>query len=140
MPIFSQIPPKTKEWHPLKYPGTGPFSPVRIFKAVAWQSCSQAIYPKIWENLLIYYLGKVKKFEKHRMIESILKNVISVVWANMPPPGFFRVKLKKNFSRSAGGFLTLKKPGGGHICPPYRNYIFKDTTNHPMLFKLLDFS
>ena len=59
------------------------FSPVRIFKAVAWQSCSQAIYPKIWENLLIYYLGKVKKFEKHRMIESILKNVISenfLIW------------------------------------------------------------
>ena len=46
------------------------------------------IYLKIWENLLIYYLGKVKKFEKHRMIGSIFKNVISVGGAYMPPPGF----------------------------------------------------
>ena len=87
MPIFSQIPPKTKEWHPLKYPGTGPFLRVfagKNFPAVGRQPCSQVIYLKIWENLLIYYLGKVKKFEKHRMIGSIFKNVISVGGAYMP--------------------------------------------------------
>ena len=92
MPNFSQIPPKTKEWHPLKYPGTGPFLRVfagKNFPAVGRQPCSQVIYLKIWENLLIYYLGKVKKFEKHRMIGSIFKNVISVGEAYMPPPPVF---------------------------------------------------
>ena len=109
MPNFSQIPPKTKEWHPLKYPGTGPFLRVfagKNFPAVGRQPCSQVIYLKIWENLLIYYLGKVKKFEKHRMIGSIFKNVISVGGAYMPPPGFLGLNynegitwaiVKKNF-------------------------------------------
>ena len=57
--------------------------------AVDRQAFSKAIYLKICENLLRYYLGKVKKFEKHRMIQSALKNAFSAgggIYA--PPPAF----------------------------------------------------
>jgi len=60
--------------------------------AVDRQAFSKAIYLKICENLLRYYLGKVKKFEKHRMIQSALKNAFSAGGAYMPPPRLFRVK------------------------------------------------
>ena len=36
--------------------------------------------------------------------------------------------------------LPIFIPQGGHIWPPLRNGIFKDTLYHPTLFKLLDFS